>query len=850
MSCRWCGGKPLQQVRYLFALPLFLASLPPTSALSAQGALGAEFRVNTYTTSNQSYPSAAADASGNFVVAWASYGQDGSSFGIFAQRFDGSGAAVGLEFLVNVSTAFSQFQPSVAMDPSGNFIVAWQDAYGILARRFDATGGVLAGEFPVNTYPASSQARPAVAMGPGGSFVVVWQSLYQDGDNLGVFAQRFDGSGARVGAEFQVNTYTTGGQELPKAAVNASGAFVVAWGGIGLSGSYSDIHLRRFDATGAPLGPEFRANTYTTGRQSRPALAMDANGNFVVAWESLGQDGNSYGIFAQRFDAAGIAQGAEFAVNTLSFNAQYEASAAMDASGNFVVAWRTLAGEDISAQRFDAVGNRVGPEFVVNSYTTGVQWAPSAAMDSTGRFVVAWNALDESLTGVFARRFERLPTLSIGDTSVVEGDAGTTPATFSVVLSPASDEQVTVTYATADGTAMAGSDYVAVSGTLTFSPGATTQSLDVAVVGDTLDESGVGAPSETFYVNLLSGTNAAIADGQGVGTILNDDSAPGAPSLDPVPDGVITVGATKILTGANFTAGTVIKLFVNTGGSIVDVSGSGGFAPSAFTFNSLTWDIPATVPLGQGFGALFVVNTDQGFATSNTQYALLYGDPPDNLPTILSVNGTPLSSTLDPGVPVAHTDTVVASGRSLAVEGTGFNNPGVNIFGAQTQGADPAPTPDPCPVTNYGPAFPGGASTTLVFSVPAMPAGPANIQVVNDPYAGNVQSNSVSAIMGARPTINSVSITGDELTVVGAGFSCLSVINLFNLQGGTTVVNLGGLTGGGQRVVPIQFISSTELRFTRPAGAQAGPAFVEVLNPPYIPFSSSGNAPAGGFSFP
>ena len=75
------------------------------------------------------------------------------------------------------------------------------------------------------------------------------------------------------------------------------------------------------------------------------------------------------------------------------------------------------------------------------------------------------------------------------------------------------------------------------------------------------------------------------------------------------------------------------------------------------------------------------------------------------------------------------------------------------------------------------------------------------------------------------------------------------MINLFNLQG-ATVANLGGLTPASKRVIPLQFISPTELRFVRPAGAQSGPAFVEVLNPPYIPFSSSGNDPDGAFSFP
>lgn len=110
------------------------------------------------------------------------------------------------------------------------------------------------------------------------------------------------------------------------------------------------------------------------------------------------------------------------------------------------------------------------------------------------------------------------PTLSIGDVTVTEGNTGTTNAVFTVSLSGSSDSNVTVNYATANGAATAGSDYVAGFGTLTFPAGTTTQTLAVAVNGDTAVE-----PSETFFVNLTGAFNATIADGQGQGTILNDD---------------------------------------------------------------------------------------------------------------------------------------------------------------------------------------------------------------------------------------------------------------------------------------------------------------------------------------
>jgi len=108
------------------------------------------------------------------------------------------------------------------------------------------------------------------------------------------------------------------------------------------------------------------------------------------------------------------------------------------------------------------------------------------------------------------------PTLSINDVSVTEPNTGTVNAVFTVTLSSASSQTVTVAYATADGTATAGTDYVATAGNLSFSPGTTTQTLTVQVMGDTLPE-----PNETFFVNLSGPTGATLAKGQGTGTIVD-----------------------------------------------------------------------------------------------------------------------------------------------------------------------------------------------------------------------------------------------------------------------------------------------------------------------------------------
>ncbi len=157
-----------------------------------------------------------------------------------------------------------------------------------------------------------------------------------------------------------------------------------------------------------------------------------------------------------------------------------------------------------------------------------------------------------------------LPTLAIGDVTVTEGNSGTVNARFTVTLSAASASAVTVAYATADGTAGTGSDYVAKSGTLTFAAGTTQQLVDVTVNGDTTVES-----NETFFVNLSGPSGATIADGQGQGTITNDDSAPvgsltvGDVSVTEGNSGTVNARFTVTLSGASSSAITVAYATAN-----------------------------------------------------------------------------------------------------------------------------------------------------------------------------------------------------------------------------------------------------------------------------------------------
>lgn len=128
------------------------------------------------------------------------------------------------------------------------------------------------------------------------------------------------------------------------------------------------------------------------------------------------------------------------------------------------------------------------------------------------------------------------PSASIANVSVNEGNSGTSIARFTVTLSAAASGPVTVFYETGNGTAIAGSDYTAKSGTLNFAAGETTKTIDVVVVGDALVEA-----DETFLLRLTSASGATIATAQATGTIRNDDQAPTLPTIS-IADATVTEG--------------------------------------------------------------------------------------------------------------------------------------------------------------------------------------------------------------------------------------------------------------------------------------------------------------------
>jgi hypothetical protein len=397
---------------------LHAAALAALAAVaSAQVPAGGDFRVNTYTAGDQYFfgRPLAMEADGDFVAIWHSVGQDGSGDGVFGQRFAASGASRGSEFAVNTYTTGRQYRPSVTGGPRGDFVVVWSNSpltgpgSTIDGRRYDRTGAPLGSEFVIGISTTGFVSEPKVAQARDGRFVAAWTAPFSASAELDVAARRFDAAGNGIGSEFAVNSYTSDRQRSSDVAVATDGRFVVVWTDYGQSVSRA-IRAQRYDASGNPLGGDFQVNTDPRDADSA-AISGAPDGSFVVSWLGLG------GMAARLFDASGSPLGSEFAVTPATTNDESARGAhvARDAEGNFVVVWERTApsGSDVFGQRFAAAGTPRGGEFRVNSNTTGYQRLPAIASDDVGNFVVAWTSADGSFTGVFARRFGGLGPVAL-----------------------------------------------------------------------------------------------------------------------------------------------------------------------------------------------------------------------------------------------------------------------------------------------------------------------------------------------------------------------------------------------------------------------------------------------------
>ncbi|MCK4704397.1 MAG: hypothetical protein KAT90_02860, partial [Gammaproteobacteria bacterium] len=259
-----------------------------------------------------------------------------------------------------------------------------------------APGDPVGGETQANDYIDSSQRQPVIAMSADGDFTIAWASEEQDGELLGVFFKRYRTSGVSSTPDTQAHIFTLFDQDDQSIAMNANGDFVIAWESFGQEPdtggqNTTGIFARLYNRPGEPLGDEFLVNITNISADNTPSVAMDADGDFVVVWNR-----DDFSIRVRRYDKFGMAQGVIMEANQdAPSRLPHDPVVAMDADGDFVVVWweSDINNSDgaVVALRYDAQGNESLQGIIpVDQTLYNSQEKPDVAMNMDGDFVIVW----------------------------------------------------------------------------------------------------------------------------------------------------------------------------------------------------------------------------------------------------------------------------------------------------------------------------------------------------------------------------------------------------------------------------------------------------------------------------
>ncbi len=360
-------------------------------------AVAAEMQVNVRTSGAQANSAIVLDPRGGAMVVWSSY-FSGRSNDIVARPLDATGAPTREEFLVNAINVGNQTEPAAAIDSQGNLAVVWQGAgpdEDIILRLYDPYRIPLTSDLLVNLRTDGRQLYPCVASGRSGTFLVAWESRETTvyGDQAFLYAQLFDLTGGSIGGEILVdpNVYDC---RYPDAAMDAEGNFVVVWM---QDRSSHPIQARLFDPNGVPRTDPFAVNTTSVTSVTRPSVAMNSQGYFIIAWDGDPNRAADDDIHARLYDPNGVPLGEPFVVNAIRDGAQQWPQAAINDANEFVVAWEYDTGDpddetDIYARRFASDGQPVAEEFRVNTYTEGKQRYADVGLAADGSAFIVWES--------------------------------------------------------------------------------------------------------------------------------------------------------------------------------------------------------------------------------------------------------------------------------------------------------------------------------------------------------------------------------------------------------------------------------------------------------------------------
>jgi hypothetical protein len=274
--------------------------------------------------------------------------------------------------------------------------------------------------FLVNTQTDTTQRDSHIARDLQGNYIIVWESENQVSANSqsDIYFQRFDNNNNKIGSETLVNNITENEQERPSLSMNSNGSFVIVWAShTGNFDSIFDIKGKLY-VNNQQIGDEFLINSTTLNSQTKPTVSINNDGSFVVAWESWYQI-DSKDVYLQRFDAAGNKIGEETLVNSTTNSGQGRPTIKHFNNGNFIVIWESWAtlndgtaypAYDLYGKIYASNGSIVKDEFLVNTYTENYQWFADIETFDDLSFVVAWCSWgqDGHWGGIYLQKFGAL----------------------------------------------------------------------------------------------------------------------------------------------------------------------------------------------------------------------------------------------------------------------------------------------------------------------------------------------------------------------------------------------------------------------------------------------------------
>ena len=664
-------------------------------------------QINTSASIGQTVPSVAMDANGDYVVAWSKQESPATSFlyDVEARVYNAAGQPQTGEITVAQPGAVGQ--PSVAMDANGDFVVAWQvynaAGYGISAQRYNLAGTPQGGVITVTPggMPSAAGNLPKVAMDSAGDFVVAYQGY--DASSHGVFAQRYNASGAAQGSIFRVNTPQNDNQGAPSIAMDSTGNFVIAWLDGGTTQT-AGVYAQRYNSSGVAQGGNTAISTVPGA--SNPSVAMEPTGQFAVAWQFT-QSGSSPGVEAQRFDATGNALTSVVVLSTPESYFQTHPAVAIDGEGDFVVAWESDGVNGtasslgtILAQRVNSGGTLIGPtQFQPSTETTnGSQTGAMIASNAGGNAIIVWQTTPAANSfNVFGRLYNYVndaPTINTPSNVTINENAGQQTVNLTGIAAGGGETQTLTVTASSNNTAL-------INPTITYTSPNSTGSLKFTPAANSF-----GTATITVTVMDNGGTANGGVDKTSVQFTVTVNRVNVPPTIDTPPNltidenaGEQTVDLTGITSGA---AGNVTLTVTASSNNTALISPTVNYTSPNST-GTLTF-----TPAANSFGSATItvtVSDDGGANTTSVQFTVTVNfvnvAPTINTPSNVTINENAGQQTVNltgitAGDDESQTLTVTASSNNTALinpsvtytspnsTGTLTFTPAANSFGTAT----------------------------------------------------------------------------------------------------------------------------------------------------------------------